>query len=162
MPKIRTLLQSLDSQFVNPKYKRFMRETYMLKLSKSMFDIVKHTVWPPQTVCFGVSDTMSGRAKKTKQVLQRYSLTILTIIADSEFNKFLHFQRLFRFYLESFSLSKNFIIFWLKGKFRRVWHGFCREVVSKSFHVETSNNYKFCAISLVVVKELLLLHTLYI
>ena len=44
MPKIRIFLQSLDNQYVNPKYKRFMRETYMLKLSKSMFDIVKHTV----------------------------------------------------------------------------------------------------------------------
>ena len=42
---------------------------------------------------------------------QRYSLTILTVIADSEFNRFLQFQRLKNFYLESFCLSKVFIIF---------------------------------------------------
>ena len=44
MPKIRTLLQSSDNQTINAIDKRFMRETYMLKLSKSMFEIVKHTV----------------------------------------------------------------------------------------------------------------------
>ena len=44
MPKNRTLLQSSGSQAVNAIDKRFMRETYMLKLSKSMFEIVKHTV----------------------------------------------------------------------------------------------------------------------
>ena len=42
---------------------------------------------------------------------QRYSLTILTVIADLEFNGFLQFQRLKIFYLESFSLSKVFIFF---------------------------------------------------
>ena len=44
MPKIRMRLQSSDSQFVNCKYKRFVQEMQVLKLSKSMFEIVKHTV----------------------------------------------------------------------------------------------------------------------
>ena len=44
MPKIRTFLQSSDRQTVNAIDKRLMRGTYMLKLSKSMFEIVKHTV----------------------------------------------------------------------------------------------------------------------
>ena len=44
MPKIRMRLQSPDSQFVNCKYSVSMQEIQVLKLSKSMFDIVKHTV----------------------------------------------------------------------------------------------------------------------
>jgi len=64
-----------------------------------------------------------------KQARQRYSLTILTVIAESEINRFLQFQGLKFFYLESFSLSKFFIIFRLERKFRRVWHGFCREMI---------------------------------
>ena len=54
---------------------------------------------------------MFSRAKKTKQARQRYSLTILTVVSDSEINRFLQFQRLKIFYLESFSLSKIFIFF---------------------------------------------------
>ena len=42
---------------------------------------------------------------------QRYSLTILTVIADLEINRFLRFQVLKIFYLESFPLSKVFIFF---------------------------------------------------
>ena len=42
---------------------------------------------------------------------QTYSLTILTVVADLEINTNLHFQALFRFYLETFSLSKIFIFF---------------------------------------------------
>ena len=44
MPKIRIHLQPSDSQFVNCKYSVSMQEIQVLKLSKSMFDIVKHTV----------------------------------------------------------------------------------------------------------------------
>ena len=44
MPKIRVRMQSPDSQTVNCKYKRFVQEMQVLKMSKSMFDIVKHTV----------------------------------------------------------------------------------------------------------------------
>ena len=44
MPKIRTHLQSPDSQFVICKYSVSVQETEVLKLSKSMFDNVKHTV----------------------------------------------------------------------------------------------------------------------
>ena len=51
------------------------------------------------------------RAKQTKQAYQRYSLTILTVVSGLEINRFLQFQRLKIFYLESFSLSKVFIIF---------------------------------------------------
>ena len=38
-------------------------------------------------------------------------MTILTVVSDSEINRFLQFQRLKIFYLESFCLSKVFIIF---------------------------------------------------
>ena len=51
------------------------------------------------------------RAKQTKQACKRYSLTILTITADSNFYIFLHFRPLFRIYFATFSLSKVFIIF---------------------------------------------------
>ena len=44
MPKIRMHLQSPDNQFINAKYTPFKQETQVLKLSKSMFEIVKHTV----------------------------------------------------------------------------------------------------------------------
>ena len=42
---------------------------------------------------------------------QRYSLTILTVVFGHGINRFLQFQRVKNFYLESFSLSKVFIIF---------------------------------------------------
>ena len=38
-------------------------------------------------------------------------MTILTVVFGLEINRFLQFQRLKIFYLESFSLSKVFIIF---------------------------------------------------
>ena len=37
-------LQSLDNQVVNTKQKSCVQEKHVLKLSKSMFEIVKHTV----------------------------------------------------------------------------------------------------------------------
>ena len=44
MPKIRICLQSPDNQFVAEKDEHIVHKLYMLKLSKSMFDNVKHTV----------------------------------------------------------------------------------------------------------------------
>ena len=44
MPKICLHMQPPDSQFINCKYSVSMQEIQVLKLSKSMFDIVKHTV----------------------------------------------------------------------------------------------------------------------
>ena len=44
MPVFRVHLQSSDNQFVIVKHTTFVHETQVLKLSKSMFDIVKHTV----------------------------------------------------------------------------------------------------------------------
>ena len=46
-----------------------------------------------------------------KLARQRYSLTILTVVSGQEINRFLQFQGLKIFYLESFCLSKVFIIF---------------------------------------------------
>ena len=122
-----------------------MHEIQVLKLSKSMFDIVKQCVWGGQTWCLGVSGIAFCMAKKTKQARQRYSLTILTVIADLRINTILHFQRLFRFYFESFSLSKNFIIFRLKRKFRWVWHGFCCMKKSTYFSCKTTQKNKLYA-----------------
>ena len=50
-------------------------------------------------------------AKQTKQARQRYSLTILTVVFGYGINRFLQFQRVKNFYLESFCLSKVFIFF---------------------------------------------------
>ena len=44
MPVFRVHLQSPDSQFVICKHGVSVQETEVLKLSKSMFEIVKHTV----------------------------------------------------------------------------------------------------------------------
>ena len=44
MPKIRVHLQSPDNQFINAKYTPFKQETQVLKLSNTLFEIVKHTV----------------------------------------------------------------------------------------------------------------------
>ena len=51
-------------------------------------------------------------------------------MSDSEINRFLQFQGLIFFYLESFSLSKFFSKFRTKIKTVRVWHGFCRDEFS--------------------------------
>jgi hypothetical protein len=52
-----------------------------------------------------------SQAKMTKKAPQRYSLTILTVVSGLEINRILRFQRLFRFYLNDFPLSKIFILF---------------------------------------------------
>ena len=46
-----------------------------------------------------------------KLARQRYSLTILTVVFGHGINRFLQFQGLKIFYLESFPLSKVFIFF---------------------------------------------------
>ena len=58
-----------------------------------------------------MSGTVFCRAKQTKQACQRYSLTILTVVFGRDINRFLQIQVLKIFYLESFCLSKVFIIF---------------------------------------------------
>ena len=80
---------------------------------------------------------------------QRYSLTILTVIADSEFNGFLHFQGLKFFYLESFCLSKVFIIFvvgregantlarFLQGGRKSIMKQECRLTLEEQEKIET-------------------------
>ena len=42
-----------------------------------------------------------------------------------EINRFLQFQRLIFFYLESFTVSKIFIFFGVGSEGAAVWHGFC-------------------------------------
>ena len=117
----------------------------VLILSKSMFDIVKQCVWGGQTWCLRVSDAMSVKAKTTKQEPERYSLTILTVSNGLKINSILHFQRLFWFYLNDFSLSKFFIIFRREGKSWWVWHTFCCEsekCVSECY--EKAKNCRYC------------------
>ena len=72
------------------------------------------------------------QGKKTKYEPQRYSLTILTLVADQEIHNYSHFQVLFRIYFATFSLSKIFIIFRLERKSCTLWHGFCRDDKSSS------------------------------
>ena len=96
--------------------------------------IVKEHVWHCQTHCLTMPNIVFGtlrhnvlQAKIHKLAPQRYSLTILTLIADSIFHNYSHFKRLFRIYFATFSMSKFFIIFRPETKFWQVWHGFCRE-----------------------------------
>ena len=44
MPVFRVHLYSSDYQFVSAKYSENVHEIHVLKLSKSMFEIVKHTL----------------------------------------------------------------------------------------------------------------------
>ena len=44
MPKFRIHLQSSESQYDSTTYKAFMLKTQVLKLSKSVFEIVKECV----------------------------------------------------------------------------------------------------------------------
>ena len=81
---------------------------------------------------------MFCRAKQAKQARQRYSLTILTVGFGQKINIFLQFQGLKIFYLESFCLSKVFILFRDETIFCSFWHGFCREMTTGTGDVTVS------------------------